>query len=79
MGMDVDEARRDDSVGSVMLHIGGSLRQISDRGDAVALDADIGALPGGPCAVDDVAVSDYHVVFVRHDLSLTIIFDQGSI
>ena len=79
MGMDIDEARRDDAVRGVMLHIGRSLRQVSDHSDAVALNADIGALPGGPSAVDDVAVSDDHVVFVRHGLSLTIIFDQGSI
>jgi len=79
MRMDVDEAGCDDPITGVMLYICGGLRKVTDRGDAFAPDADIGKLLGRSGTVDDVTVSDDHVVFVRHSMSLMIFSGHVSI
>jgi hypothetical protein len=57
----IDEAGRDDQIRGINRCRGGGALQRSDRGDAVAGDADVAAVPGRAGAVDDPAMGDQHV------------------
>ncbi len=61
VGMDVDEARADHAAGGIHFHRARGPRQIAERGDPVALDADIGLGPGRAGSVDHVAVADQKI------------------
>ena len=57
----VDEAGRHHQAGGVDPRRGLGRRQVAERGDPVAGDADVGAEPRGAGAVDDLAVGDHDV------------------
>ena len=72
MRVDVDEARRHDmAVGVDRLR--GVLVDVTDRDDAARAYADVGASPGCPRAVDDLAAPDQqveHLAPLAHDGAL---------
>jgi hypothetical protein len=62
MGMDVDEARRDDVPADVDHACRPALQPAADRHDGVAADPDVRAVPGGAGPVDDPAAAKDDVV-----------------
>ncbi len=63
MGVDVDEAGRDDAAGRID-RLPGVLVDLADGDDAAVLDADIGANARAPGAVDHGAAADLKVEHV---------------
>ena len=61
VGVDVDEPGRDVAAGGVEHRGRRRRRQVADRGDAVAGDADVGAAGRAASAVDHLAAADEHV------------------
>jgi GNAT superfamily N-acetyltransferase len=64
--LNVDEAGSDDMVARIDADAGRCIGQQSrgrDPGDAVTLQGEVAAEPGGPGAIDDAAVGDDDVVF----------------
>jgi hypothetical protein len=59
--VDVHEAGADDLAGGVEGRFRLGVAELPDCGDPVAADADVGAEPGQPGAVDDAAVADEQV------------------
>ena len=66
VGVDVDEAGRDDQAGGVdRPRAAGDRGKRADRGDAAVLDRDVGRRAGAPGAVDHLTAGDQQVVARR--------------
>ena len=61
MGMHIDETRRNDPPTRVNPAPGSHLAEITDGGDAVARDRDIGAHSRGAGAVDHVSAREQNI------------------
>ena len=57
----VDEARRDDEVGGIDAGLRLAAIEPADRGDAIAGDADVGAIPRRAAAIDHAAIGDQQI------------------
>ena len=60
MGVDIDEAGGDEFALGVDF-LGAACGDVTDRGDAVANNTDIGVARGAARTVDDGAATDYHI------------------
>ena len=61
----VDEARRDVAIAGVDHRLGGGVAERSHRANAIAGDADVGAIPGIAGAVEHAAVANQDVELLR--------------
>src|SRR6185369_7028416 len=65
VGVDVNEARRDDQASGVDRLGGLPARDAADRGDPAIFDADVLSRRGAAAAIDDEAAADHEVVAGR--------------
>ena len=68
VGVDVDEARRDQQALGVDL-LGALARDLADGGDPAVLDRDVGFANGRAGAVGQVAAAHDQIEFCRHVVS----------
>ena len=66
MGVEVDEAGRDDAAPGVDHLVGNAVGPATDLGDAAVFDPEVTPELRHPCAVDNRAVLDVDVVIGSH-------------